>query len=250
MKETLLVALSNQKGGVGKSAMTVLLAGYFHYVKDLNVAVIDCDSPQFSLIRMRERDMQAVERNDSYKQLIMTQWERIRKKSYPIIGSKAEDVRTAADELLKTGNYDLILVDLPGTVNSEGVLRTIVNMDYVLTPVIADRIVMQSSLSFSTAVLRFIKDRPGIPLKDIFFFWTRRDRRAATEVYDIYNKVMRELELTVLDTVIPETRRYDKELSMTGKGYFRCTLLPPPAKLMKGSGLAALAEELIVKLKL
>ena len=39
--ETVLVALSNQKGGVGKSAFTVLLASYYHYVKKLNVAVID-----------------------------------------------------------------------------------------------------------------------------------------------------------------------------------------------------------------
>lgn len=52
-KETLFVALSNQKGGVGKSAFTILLASYFHYVENLNVAVIDCDSPQHSLVRMR-----------------------------------------------------------------------------------------------------------------------------------------------------------------------------------------------------
>ena len=35
-KECLLVAISNQKGGVGKSALTVVLASYLHYEKDLN----------------------------------------------------------------------------------------------------------------------------------------------------------------------------------------------------------------------
>lgn len=69
-KEPLFVAVSNQKGGAGKSTITALLASYLHYVKNLNVAVIDCDAPQHSLYRMRERDMQAVERNDSYRQLI------------------------------------------------------------------------------------------------------------------------------------------------------------------------------------
>ena len=64
-KKPLFVAVSNQKGGVGKSAITALLASYFHYVKELNVAVIDCDAPQHSLYRMRERDMQSVERHAS-----------------------------------------------------------------------------------------------------------------------------------------------------------------------------------------
>ena len=52
-KEPLFVAVSNQKGGVGKSALTVVLSSYLHFEKNLNVAIIDCDSPQHSLVRMR-----------------------------------------------------------------------------------------------------------------------------------------------------------------------------------------------------
>ncbi len=62
--ETLMIAFSNQKGGVGKSTMTILLASYLHYTKNLNVAVVDCDSPQYSLGNMRERDKQAVMKSD------------------------------------------------------------------------------------------------------------------------------------------------------------------------------------------
>ena len=40
-KRCVFVAMSSQKGGVGKSTMTVLLAGYFHYVMGYNVAVVD-----------------------------------------------------------------------------------------------------------------------------------------------------------------------------------------------------------------
>ena len=32
-KETLLVAFSTQKGGAGKTTLTVLMASYFHYVR-------------------------------------------------------------------------------------------------------------------------------------------------------------------------------------------------------------------------
>ena len=173
-KDTVLIAICNQKGGVGKSTMTVMLAGYYHYLKGLNVAVIDCDYPQYSLMRMKERDMRTVESSEHFKQLMMSQFERIRKKAYTIVGSKAENAREAAEKLMKNGNYDLIIVDLPGTVNSSGVINTIVNMDYVLTPIIPDRIVMQSSLSFSTIVWDYARTNKESPLKGFLFFWPRR----------------------------------------------------------------------------
>lgn len=251
-KETLFVALSNQKGGVGKSAFTILLASYFHYVKKLNVAVVDCDSPQHSLSRMRERDKQTVSRSDYFKQLVITQWEQVQRKAYPIVNATADKAREVADALVSGAEeaYDVILVDLPGTVEAQGVFRTIINMDYVITPIIADRMVMQSSLSFSTTVLDYVQGKAAIPLKGIWFFWNRVDRRTSTEVFDVYNQIMAKLNLTVLDTVIPETCRYDKELSIIGRTYFRSTMFPPPAKLLKGSGLEELAEEIIHKLNL
>ena len=168
-KDTVLVAVCNQKGGVGKSTMTIMLAGYYHYLKGLNVAVIDCDYPQYSLVRMKERDMRTVENSDYFKQLLKSQYERIRKKAYTIVGSKAENARDAADKLMNNGNYDLIIVDLPGTVNSSGVINTIVNMDYVITPIIPDRIVMQSSLSFSTIVWDYAKTSKETPLREFLF---------------------------------------------------------------------------------
>ena len=53
-REPLFVALSNQKGGVGKSTFTVLLASYFHYLNGYNVLVVDCDYPQHSISAMRD----------------------------------------------------------------------------------------------------------------------------------------------------------------------------------------------------
>lgn len=98
----------------------------------------------------------------------------MQKKAYPIVGSTAEKAREAADAIAASGDYDLIFVDLPGTVESTGVFRTIVNMDYVLTPTVPDLIVMQSTLSFATTVLDHIKKMENTPLlKDIFFFWNK-----------------------------------------------------------------------------
>jgi cellulose biosynthesis protein BcsQ len=250
--ETMMIAFCNQKGGVGKSTMTILLASYLHYTRGLNVAVVDCDDPQHSLANMRERDKKAVLKSDYFKRLMMEQFERIGRKAYPIINSVPEQAREAIDSFLEEAedHYDLIIVDLPGTVKSQGVFRTVVNMDYVITPIIADRMVMQSSLAFSTAVLDFIKGKPEVPLKDIIFFWTKMKKSAASDVFDLYCKILERLELTVMKTVVPDTVRYDKELPLRGNAWFRCTLLPPPAKLLKGSGFEEFATELCEMLNL
>ena len=108
-KETLFVAISNQKGGVGKSALSVVLASYFHFEKGLNVAIVDCDSPQHSLVRMRERDKKAVSNSAYYRQLIKQQWSRVQKKAYPIVGSTAEKAREAADAIAAAGITTLSL---------------------------------------------------------------------------------------------------------------------------------------------
>ena len=46
MSDTIAVAFSNQKGGVGKSTLTVLVASYLYYEMGVKVAIMDCDSPQ------------------------------------------------------------------------------------------------------------------------------------------------------------------------------------------------------------
>ena len=46
MENTLVsIAVCNQKGGVGKSTFTVLLASHLHYTLQRNVLVVDCDYP-------------------------------------------------------------------------------------------------------------------------------------------------------------------------------------------------------------
>lgn len=60
----LFIAITNQKGGVGKSTFTVVLASYLHYLKNKSVLVVDCDTPQYSLRGIREREKQIVNHVD------------------------------------------------------------------------------------------------------------------------------------------------------------------------------------------
>lgn len=58
-----LSALSNPKGGMGKSTFTVLLASYFHCLNGYNVLVMDCDYLQHSISAMRDKEVGNIERN-------------------------------------------------------------------------------------------------------------------------------------------------------------------------------------------
>ena len=241
-KRCTFIALSNQKGGVGKSTMTVLLASYFHYVKGKNVAVIDCDYPQFSIQALRSRDMKNVERSESLQQLLCRQYERTGKKAYPVLTSGPGKVLETADRL--SGNSDILFFDLPGTVNTPGILEAIINMDYVFTPVVQDRMVMQSSLSFVATLRDFIRQYPEAPLKEILLFWNKIDGRVSREVYRHYNEIFEKIGLKTLSTVMPDMERYNKETSSGGQTFFRSTYFPPSEKLLKGSNMDVLAGEI------
>ena len=80
--KTKYVAFSTQKGGAGKTTITVLVASYLHYVKGYNVAVIDCDYPQHSILEMRDRDLKLAMEDQYYKGLAYEQFTRLNKKAY------------------------------------------------------------------------------------------------------------------------------------------------------------------------
>ena len=178
-EKELLVAIASQKGGVGKSVFTVLLASVLHYRKGLRVAVVDCDSPQHSIVLMRERDMEGVMKNDDLKVNLYRQYERIRKRPYPVIKSDpekaVEDLRRYMDE--KGETFDIVLFDLPGTLRSEGVVHTVSAMDYIFVPLKADNIVMQSSLQFAKVLEEELIAKGNCNLKGIRLFWNMVDRR-------------------------------------------------------------------------
>jgi len=232
MKEATYVAISTQKGGAGKTTLTVLVASYLHYVKGYNVAVVDCDFPQYSIHDMRKRDMKAVMEDGHYKVLAYEQLKRLKKNPYPIRCSRAEDsIRTAENLVEAQPDLDFVFFDLPGTINNADVVQTISKMDYIFTPIIADRVVMESSIKFATVIN--------------YLVWNMVDGREKTELYKAYDKVCAEFALPILETYLPDSKRFRKETAAERKAVFRSTAFPADKTLIRGSNLDKLADEIL-----
>jgi len=249
-QEPKYVAFATQKGGAGKTTLTVLVASYLHYVKGYRVAVIDCDFPQHSIHQMRERDMKMVEEDEYYKGMAYEQITRLGgKKFYTVVESSPEEALADARHITSQGDFDFIFFDLPGTVNSKGVTQTLLNVDYIIAPISADRVVLESTLDYLIAVREQIERVGKTHVKGIHLLWNMVDGREKSELYEVYEAVIAELGFPILKTFIPNSLRFRHGQSVGHKPLFRSTLFPADKMLIKGSNLDTLTDELLEILK-
>jgi len=250
-KKNLCVAFSTQKGGAGKSTMTVLVASYLHYVKGYNVAVVDCDYPQYSIAELRKRELKMAQEDEYYRSLAYEHFTRLDKKMYPVIKSLPTKAGETAKALMEKDIYDIIFFDLPGTVNQEGVIHTISQMDYIFSPISADRVVLESTLRFASRLNDTIITTGKSRIKGLHLIWNLVDGREKSELYDVYEAIIAQLQLPVMKTFLPDSKRFRRELSVAHKPLFRSTLFPVDKALLKGSNVDMLTDEFlnIVNLK-
>jgi cellulose biosynthesis protein BcsQ len=252
IKETVFVAFSTQKGGMGKTAVTVLTASYLHYVLGYRVAVVDCDFPQHSIVKERRRDGDLVMTDGHFKRLAYEMYSSLGVKAYPVNGSTPENAVSEAQAMIDGSpkGFDVIFFDLPGTLNSKGVITTLAAMDYIFTPISADRLVLESTLEYATMLNDHIIRTNKGNLKELFLFWNMVDRRENTPLYAAYEAAIDELGLTVMKTSLPSSIRFRKEMSGERGTIFRSTLFPADKTLLKGSNIDELANEIREILKL
>lgn len=128
------IAFENPKGGVGKSTITALFAGYVHSIsKDtgLTISVVDIDDAQNTIGKMRLYDAEQEENIEE---------------EYQVLNISSSDF-TASMEFLKE-TFDIILVDFPGSLKQDGVIQTLMMMDIVIIPFETSPISVMHTLNF------------------------------------------------------------------------------------------------------
>ncbi len=120
-----IVIVGNQKGGVGKSTITAMMASHLHFKLEKKVLVIDGDDLQQSLSKIREREGG---------------------ESYELVKSTTREIPGVVDNLKNI--YDYIFIDIPGNLKQEGVVNTLLTCDKVVVPVSISELDIDSTKDF------------------------------------------------------------------------------------------------------
>lgn len=140
----IIVAFENPKGGVGKSTLTALFAGYIHSLSEkengLSIAVVDIDDMQNTIGKLREDE---VEDGNMAKE-----------EEYEVINISSAEFISQLDFL--QDNYDIILVDFPGNLKQNGVIETLHFIDVIIIPFEPNQTDLRPTLAFYNNIYKDI----------------------------------------------------------------------------------------------
>lgn len=136
------ILIANQKGGVGKSTLTVMLANFTTSAKQLPATIIDMDYQQS--ISQKFEKAKILENAEPYDVLPATL------ESYPILR-----------DVLAKNKQEIVLIDLPGKLDDDGLIPVFNSADLVICPFAYEEFSFDSTVLFAVVLKKI---NPGIPI--------------------------------------------------------------------------------------
>lgn len=135
----MVILIGNQKGGAGKSTLTLLFANYLTQVKKRKVTVLDMD----------------------YQQSISSKAEKAKilenEPLYDVVPAELKIFPSLHSSLTNRAG-EIIIIDLPGKMDDDGLLPVFAAADIVICPFAYDEFSVDSTILFAM-VLRKINER-------------------------------------------------------------------------------------------
>ena len=258
-----VISVVGQKGGCGKTTMTILLASTLAYKYKKKVAVLDCDTLQQSLTKSRINDLalitpyEAVDENGKKVKMVQDgvmfkQFKEQNIKPYDIVRCK-ENVDDIINYLMKKDEEgcDYALLDLPGNVDNTDYFRIVSLCSIVFLPFIVDSLDFDSNFAFAKHTHQRIfcgSERGGVfgrllcHLADVFEGGGNETCRPL--VFQSYcEKIKNELpDLEMLRFRLGNTKA-------VGNDKCRNTLLPPNKQFLGYGKLGPVLNEMYEKIK-
>ena len=137
-----VISLLSQKGGVGKSTLTMMLLNALRHRYHFKVALIDADFPQNSIYKKRQRELKIIAQDKRLQRVYDKIYQG--KEPYTIIKSNLSDAPSVIEELKES--YDYVFVDIAGTVNQKGIIDFLKEVNYFFIPIFQDDLSLISSM--------------------------------------------------------------------------------------------------------
>ncbi|RYX99111.1 ParA family protein [bacterium] len=129
----MVIIVGNQKGGAGKSTLTMLLSNYLTMVKGNEVTLLDMDY-QKSIFQLYEKAK--ILENDELYEVVEAELQ-----YFPSIF-----------KVLSQKKDKIILIDLPGKLDDNGLIPVFQGADMVLIPFTYDSLTYHSTIIFCLVV--------------------------------------------------------------------------------------------------
>lgn len=183
-KNVIKIAIASQKGGGGKSTITMIMANklYFEYGK--KVLIIDCDNPQYSNATRRNEELDVLAKITKKIKVgtALTPEEKTWWKLFEKIYRKDPNMKEnlvirpapvpnqSTDQLanipglipdLENQGFDIIFFDTIGSLSNLSLLRIMEKMDYIFVPIEAENDGLKSAISSLSIFNNILKEKGG-----------------------------------------------------------------------------------------
>jgi len=159
----MICLFGNQKGGVGKSTLTVLSGNYLSLAKNWPVTVIDMDYQQS--ISQKFDKAKVLENEEPYDVVPATL------ETFPVL-----------NPVLTKNKNEVALIDLPGKLDDDGLIPVFKSADLVICPFTYDEFTFESTVLF-TVVLKKVN-----PKVDVVFIPNRIKANVKFEIMTEVNE--------------------------------------------------------------
>ncbi|RZM23020.1 MAG: ParA family protein [Pedobacter sp.] len=185
-----LISVCTQKGGVGKTTLTMLLATYYHTTIGKPVTVIDADFPQHSFDATRRSELASIQNDEEIQSLYVTLYPEMNRELYKVYKGSLEELAMFLTDLKGRGEDELVFIDMPGTMNVKGFDRVASQLDYVILPMEADKMSFTAGLQ-TLDLFDLFREAKGADYQ-LFMLWNKYKKSENPSLMQGIENIVRE----------------------------------------------------------
>lgn len=203
--ETKIISIAGEKGGVGKTTLSIMLATNLFHLYSKKVVLMDYDEPQYSVYKKWKRELESVEEN-----------EKLNLKIYPVEKVSVTNIKEKVLEYY--GKVDYIIVDFHGGLSKE-MIQGLMFIQHIFIPFDHDELEIDSTFNFYLTLKTNFMENEARVLKSVHLFFNQF-REIQKNKFAVLKEQFISAGLPFMKHVVKEKEIY--------RGRYRNTLFPIP----------------------